>query len=223
MRDTEKILSGQKLSNEIIITKGSGKSKLSITPKKDEKGRYYEIIFQGDSETDEPKWDTLYTMQKKLHGKECRDDLLFWGWSSGAAHRQTITTGSADPIFFYFKLSKSETPPEIPPESECPEPEYFPEIEIPVSKEDLNPGWDGDVHTGMGDAALSATYVLLRDGEEVDRITLDAYGNTDSLRDQPWEDAMALTETESGSYTHTTKDGVHCVVSPTKIEWKSDL
>ena len=33
-----------------------------------------------------PKWDTLYTMQKKLHGKECRDDLLFWGWSSGAAH-----------------------------------------------------------------------------------------------------------------------------------------
>ena len=219
VRDTEKILSGQTLSNEIIITKGSGKSKLSITPKKDGKGRYYEVVFQGDSETDEPKWDTLYAMQKKLHGKECRDDLLFWGWSSGAAHRQTITTGSADPIFFYFKLSKSEIPPENPPESERPEPEYFPEIEIPVSKEDLNPGWDGNVHTGMGDAALSATYVLLKDGEEVDRITLDAYGNTDALRDQPWEDAMALTMTESGSYTHTTKDGVHCVISPTKIEW----
>ncbi len=85
---------------------------------------------------------------------------------------------------------------------------------LPESKD------ENQIFRGMSEAMReNIQSVLLKEGEEVDRITLDTYGNTDALRDQPREDAMALTMTESGSYTHTTKDGVHCVVSPTKSEW----
>lgn len=96
-----------------------------------------------------------------------------------------------------MKFTKDSTPEPEP--EEPPSPEYFPTIQIDVDKEDLNSGFDGNKKTPMGDATLDATYVLYRDGEEVDRVTLDEYGSTRTLSDKPWSDESVLTKTESGS------------------------
>ena len=102
-------------------------------------------------------------------------------------------------------------------------PEYFPEFEFPVSKQDKNPGWDGDVHTGMGDASLGATYTLYRNGEAVDSVTLNDSGEQEILRDKPWESEEDINMTESGAYTHSTEDGVHCIVTPVHTEWTGEV
>ena len=82
----------------------------------------------------------------------------------------------------------------------------------------------------MGDATLAATFALYRDGQEVDRVTLDAYGSTATLSDQPWNTPEDFTRTESGSTaTHRVSDGnggtrLHgCgTKQPTKVEWEGE-
>lgn len=75
----------------------------------------------------------------------------------------------------------------------------------------------------MGDASLGATYVLYKDGKEIDRITLDDYGSEEVFTDQPWESEDDLTMTESGSYTHVTDEGEHCTVAPTVTDWDGEV
>lgn len=74
-----------------------------------------------------------------------------------------------------------------------------------------------------GDASLGATYVLYKDGKEIDRITLDDYGSEEVFTDQPWESEDDLTMTESGSYTHVTDEGEHCTVAPTVTDWDGEV
>ncbi len=173
-----------------------------------------------------------YMIQHASRGKAPEKDLLFWGWKSGSSHVQTIVTGAADPVAAYIKFSVSEETP-VPEGGEKPVPEYFPTFEFTVSKEDLNPGWDGDTSTGMGDASLSATYTLYRSvnggpEELVDSVTLDEYGSSETLYDQPWPDETLLTETESGNLDHIEEDEegnvtTHCTVEPTKCEWTAEV
>ena len=78
----------------------------------------------------------------------------------------------------------------------------------------------------MGDAVLSSTFVLYRNGKEVDRVTLDEYGSTEILSDQPWTSPADLTKTRSGSYFHTETDNdgneiTHCSVTPIQLEWQN--
>jgi len=169
----------------------------------------------------------VFALAKTLQCRVPTDDLMVWECETTNGHLQAITTGMADPVQGYFSLStKAE-----PVEGEPPEPEYFPAFEFPVSKEDLNPGWDGSVNTPMGDATLGATYVLYRDGVEVDRITLDAWGNTEVLTDQPWMREADLERTESGeTELHVVETGNPpepadhgCgTVTPTEVEWSAN-
>lgn len=208
--------------------------KLDIKPSKNKKGKLtYKITWTGTDPQDEPD-DNLVIKLNRIYGakKAEKNTRIFWFWREEGVHWldhcQPIVTGSADPISFYFKVDgkRDETPE---PELSKPEPEYFPEFEFPVSKEDLNPGWDGDKHTGMGDASLGATYVLYKDGEEIDRITLNDNGETESFTDKPWEDVSDFTETESGSREHYVQEGdppkptMHCTVTPTHIEWNASV
>ena len=177
--------------------------------------KYYEFRCEG-----EPDTGKTYTAFKMIQGRSDISNMLVWECKDGAGHVQSLATGYADPVPFFFKFTK-DTPI---PEGEEPEPEYFPSFEFPVHKDDLNPGWDGDKCTPMGDATLAATYVLYRDGTEVDRVTLSEYGETKTLVDQPWETPEDLTRTESGSYNHIETDGegnvTHsCTVAPTEIKW----
>ncbi len=192
----------------------------------DETVKKYTLYIKG-----EPNEDG-YMIQHAARGKAPEKDLLFWGWQSGVSHVQTIVTGAADPVAVYIKFSVSK---EIlgPEGGEKPVPEYFPTFEFTVSKEDLNPGWDGDTSTGMGDASLSAAYTLYRSvnggaEEAVDRVTLDEYGSAETLYDQPWPDVSFLTEVNSGSLEHTEEDDegnvtTHCTVEPTKCEWTAEV
>ncbi len=177
-----------------------------------------------------------YVIQHASRGKAPEKDLLFWGWQSGSSHVQTIVTGAADPVAAYIKFTAAavpEEPGEDPEGNEKPVPEYFPTFEFTVSKEDLNPGWDGNTSTGMGDASLAATYTLYRSvnggpEEMVDSVTLDEYGSAENLYDQPWPDETLLTETESGSLEHTEEDEegnvtIHCTVEPTQCEWTAEV
>ena len=177
--------------------------------------KYYEFRCEG-----EPDTAKTHTAFKMIQGRSDISNMLVWECKDGAGHVQSLATGYADPVPFFFKFTK-DTPI---PEGEEPEPEYFPSFEFPVHKDDLNPGWDGDNCTPMGDATLAATYVLYRDGTEVDRVTLSEYGETKTLVDQPWETPEDLTRTESGSYNHIETDGegnvTHsCTVAPTEIRW----
>lgn len=182
---------------------------------KDGDKKYYEFRCEG-----EPDTAKTYTAFKMIQGRSDISNMLVWECKDGAGHVQSLATGYADPVPFFFKFTK-DTPI---PKGEEPEPEYFPSFEFPVHKDDLNPGWDGDKCTPMGDATLAATYVLYRDGTEVDRVTLNEYGDTKTLVDQPWETPEDLTRTESGSYNHIETDGegnvTHsCTVAPTEIKW----
>lgn len=177
--------------------------------------KFYEFRCEG-----EPDTAKTYTAFKMIQGRSDISNMLVWECKDGAGHVQSLATGYADPVPFFFKFTK-DTPV---PEGEEPEPEYFPSFEFTVHKDDLNPGWDGDKCTPMGDATLAATYVLYRDGTEVDRVTLSEYGETKTLVDQPWETPEDLTRTESGSYNHIETDGegnvTHsCTVAPTEIKW----
>lgn len=196
--------------------KSENSSKVKI--KYDKSSGKYVLTLKG-----EPK-DGIYKIQHAAKGKAPEKDLLFWGWQSDSSHVQTIVTGAADPVAAYVRFKISEEKPE-PEAGEKPKPEFFPTFEIPVSKEDSNPGWDGDKHTGMGDASLGATYTLYRSvnggtEELIDQITLDEYGTMQTLYDQPWTDVSILTESTSGSREHKEN---HCVVEPTKTEWSAEV
>lgn len=224
----------------VDATKASGSKtsfdKLKITPSKNKKGKLtYKIVWKGTDPNDKPD-DNLVIKLNRIYGakKAEKNTRIFWFWREEGVHWldhcQPIVTGSADPVSFYFKVEGKRDEIDTPePELSKPEPEYFPEFEFPVSKEDLNPGWDGDVHTGMGDASLAATYVIYRDGEEIDRITLNDNGETESFTDKPWEDVSDFTETESGEREHYVQEGdppkpkLHCTVTPTHIEWNASV
>lgn len=65
-------------------------------------------------------------------------------------HLQSVIWGAADPVSIYINFGKSTAPPaEGAPE--------LPLFSLTAEKVDLNPGFDGDVHSGMGDAALNST------------------------------------------------------------------
>ena len=208
--------------------------KLTITPNKNSKGKMtYKIVWEGDNPKDKPDENLVIKLNRIYGAKKAeKNTRIFWFWRETGTywydHCQPIVTGATDPISFYFKVDGNidETPE---PELTKPEPEYFPEFEFPVSKEDLNPGWDGDTHTGMGDASLGATYVIYRDGVEIDRVTLNDNGETESFTDKPWEDVTDFTETESGSRDHYVEAGdppeptLHCTVTPTHIEWNASV
>ena len=228
----------------VEATKAAGSNtsfnKLKITPSTNAKGKLaYKIVWKGTDPTDKPD-DNLVVKLNRIYGakKAEKNTRIFWFWQESGTywydHCQPIATGAADPVSFYFKVEgkTTEKPPTTPPdepELTKPEPEYFPEFEFPVSKEDLNPGWDGDKHTGMGDASLGATYVLYRDGEEIDRITLNDNGETESFTDKPWEEVSDFTETQSGERAHYVMEGdppapvLHCTVTPTHIEWNASV
>ena len=221
---------------EKSLGKGTEKSlrKLEITPSKNAKGKLtYKIVWKGTDPQDYPDKDLVVKLNRIYGAKKAeKNTRIFWFWRDSGVywrdHCQPIATGAADPISFYFKVDGDfDIPPDIPDEK--PEPEYFPEFEFPVSKEDLNPGWDGDKHTGMGDASLGATYALYRDGEEIDRITLNDNGETESFTDKPWEEVSDFTETQSGSRDHYVMEGdppapvLHCTVTPTHIEWNASV
>lgn len=191
----------------------------------DEEGKYfYEITIAEDAFRE----GAVFALRKDLPYRVPTNDLLVWECATTNGHLQAITTGMADPLQGYFSLSTKADPLQ----GEPPEPEYFPVFEFPVIKEDLNPGWDGSVNTPMGDAALAATYVLYRDGMEVDRVTLDAFGHTEILTDQPWTSEEDLARTESGQTAeHMVEAGGDppemtdhgCgTVSPTKVQWSGN-
>ena len=178
---------------------------------------------------------TVYTVKRSIAPRqEQPDDLLVWECKDGrGGHLQALATGAADPIARYVRFTAAEAP-EPTPENERPQPLYFPTFEIPVEKQDANPGWDGDLHTGMGDASLAASYTLERqigDGawETIDHLTLDEFGSTRSFTDQPWQSADDLAMTESGEYVHTVISGeppvtqTHCTVAPTRTEWNGTV
>ena len=188
----------------------------------EEGGKYfYELTVTQDAY----KEGVTFAWSKVIQGRVPTNDLLVWELETTNGHLQAITTGMADPMQGYFKFSISPDPVEGEPS----EPEYFPTFEFPVHKDDYNVGWDGDVCTPMGDATLAATYVLYRDGVEVDRVTLDEDGSTQILSDKPWETPDDLTKTESGqTAVHMIPDGNDppgevphgCgTVIPTKVEW----
>ncbi len=107
-----------------------------------------------------------FQLKKSYDGSK----MLIWSWSSSGSLRQAIATGVPEhsvPMYLKFRTGGIE---ELPKEGE-PEPDYWPVFEFPVHKDDKNPGWDGDKCTPMGDAVLSSTFVLYRNGKEVDRVT----------------------------------------------------
>ena len=185
---------------------------------------YYEITVAEDAFTE----GAIFGLCKVMPGRVPANDLLVWECATTNGHLQAITTGMADPLQGYFSLSTKADPLQ----GEPPEPDYFPVFEFPVSKEDFNPGWDNSVNTPMGDAALSATYVLYRDGTEVDRVTLDDYGRTEVLSDQPWTSSDDLVRAESGeTETHMVEaegeppemvDHGCGTIAPTKVEWSGN-
>ena len=225
---------GKWYSEKIPLTKKEAIAVKMVKDNGDEYKNYHiELLQEGNNYyyqyvmDSEPNWDKTYTVKKKIdYFKQVPDDMLIWECKDGnGGHVQALATGSCDPIARYVKFTK-DIPPEPEP-SEPPEPEYFPQIQISVEKEDLNPGFDGDTHTGMGDASLAATYVLLRDGVEVDRITLDEYGNRQTLSDTPWPDVMSLTKTGSGTTSRHmvgNPPSDHCGTDgPTRYDWDGEV
>ncbi len=181
-------------------------------------GKYeYKITYTGDLDK-----ETTFKLKKKAHRRDCKDvnDLIYWELKDGSGHRQPVVTGHADPLELFIKLGNEEKPTI---EKKRPKPEYFPTFEFKVEKKDKNPGFDGNDKTPMGDAELNATYVLLKDGAEVDRVTLDTYGSVASLSDEPWSEAEEFTETESGSRDHIVDKKVHCTVNPIKLTWTASV
>lgn len=200
-----KVMNGTKKSNKFVFQKKTGGSHPQ-----------YKLIYKGT------------TLPKDVqHGKkEIKEatqlDCLAWNVTDG--HYQTLAFGADDPVDFYFKMKTKESTTK-PDGKEKTEPEFFPEFTWPVHKDDVNPGWDGDQCTGMGDASLGSTFVLKRDGEIVDEITLDDLGSTDYLSDQPWASPEDIPSKDSGSREHITGDppSTHCTVTPTRCDWDDEV
>lgn len=201
-----KVMDGKKKSNKFVFEK-----------KKGGKHPQYKLIYKGD------ELPTGVQHGKKDIKEATQLNCLAWNVTDG--HYQTLAFGADDPVDFYFKLKGKEAPEEPTEGNEKPEPEFFPTFTWPVHKDDVNPGWDGDNCTGMGDASLGSTFVLKRDGEVVDEITLDVYGSTDYLSDQPWVSPEDIPSVDSGSYTHTEGDppSTHCTVQPTRCDWDDEV
>lgn len=209
----------KKINQQLKVMKGSQKSKLFTFKKQLEgkNGTYYTLIYKG---TNLP---TEVQHGKKDIKEATKLDCLAWNVTDG--HYQTLAFGADDPVDFYFKMKTKEDPDEPGEGNKKPEPEFFPEFTWPVHKDDVNPGWDDDNCTGMGDASLGSTFVLKRDGEVVDEITLDDLGSTDYLSDQPWVNPEDIPSVDSGSYTHTEGDppSTHCTVQPTRCDWDDEV
>lgn len=186
-------------------------------------GNTYTFTFKGKKLSEA---GTVFKFAKKIPIQEKYNGggMLIWSWSSSGSLRQAIATGVPEsPVSMYIKFRSGEVEQPVGDE---PEPDYWPIFEFPVHKDDKNPGWDGDSCTPMGDATLASTFVLYRNGEEVDRVTLDDYGSTEILSDQPWTSMDDLTKTSSGSCIHQETDAegnttTHCTVTPTRLEWKN--
>lgn len=215
----------------VLTEKGKKLSDDKVTMTYNESAKEYTLHVKG-----EPNSNTVYMVKHVFDGQEVEDDLLYWCWYSNGSHVQAIATGAADPISKYIKFSTNGEDAEIPPGegNERPDPEYVPNFEIPIEKIDANVGWDGDNHTGMGDASLGATYNLYRsiDGgaeELIDTITLDEWGTQQSFYDTPWtieyikeslEQSKPLFHEETddeGNVTHS------CTVEYTKAEWNATV
>ena len=212
-----------KEANKIDVEiKASGTSSKNWEVKKS--GNTYTFIYKGKNLSED---GAVFKFAKRIPIEESYDGskMLIWSWSSSGSLRQAIATGVPEhsvPMYLKFRTGGIE---ELPKEGE-PEPDYWPVFEFPVHKDDKNPGWDGDKCTPMGDAVLSSTFVLYRNGKEVDRVTLDEYGSTEILSDQPWTSPADLTKTRSGSYFHTETDNdgneiTHCSVTPIQLEWQN--
>ncbi len=217
--------------NKLEGLKASGTSKNKWEVKKN--GSKYTFIYKGKTL---PEDGIVFKFSKKIYLQdELKNSGLFiWSWSAAGSLWQAVASGvKDDPVPMYIKFYASDDPPPPPPgeENPKPEPEFFPTFEFPVEKVDLNPGWDGDTHTGMGDASLAATYTLYRslndgDWEEVDSVTLDEYGSQEILSDQPRLSVDDFTATDSGSYTHVEPGDsptTHCTVEPTRTEWTANV
>lgn len=212
--------------NADIEASGLSKEKWTI----DREGNKYTFTYKGQLTQE----GTVFKFSKKhpLIDSYKGGDMLIWSWSSAGSLRQAVATGvKSDPIPMYIKFQKGSFSEfgDDEPQGERPKPEFFPTFQFPVEKEDLNPGWDGDNHTGMGDASLASTFTLFRsindgDWEEVDAVTLDEYGNRQVLSDQPWLEDKDFIENESGAYEHfVDAKELHCVVRPEKITWSGRI
>ncbi len=144
----------------------------------------------------DPKTITKPILAKKnIDVSKPKQDLLVWSTNqkspvADSNHLQTVATGGDDPVEMYFKVTAAE---ETEPEPGEPEEPKLPSFELDVEKIDKNAGFDGDNHTGMGDAALDATIDLLIDGEVVESKTLNVNGYSDEpFYFIPWEDASEL-------------------------------
>lgn len=224
-------------ANDLRVAKKSGESYKDIQLKLVEKDgkKYQQYVYYTN---DTPNTKDTFRVKRITFGKN-KDvgNLLIWEAKTKDGHVQPFATGAYDPKQWYVQFTTEELPDEPPTGKEKPHPEYFPTLTFDVEKEDLNPGWDGDKHTPMGDATLGATYTLYRSinggaEEVVDTVTLDENGTMQTLSDQPFTSADQLEQPpyqiDSGSYTHTetNPDGfssTHCTVTPTKTEWKYDL
>lgn len=218
LTDTKKVV------NDLKVMNGSKENgNFSFVRKKTADGAnsQYKLIYKKN--VDAAALPTGTQHGKKKIKEATKMDCLAWNVTGG--HYQTIAFGAKDPVDFYFKMTTRTTPPPPPGENPKPVPQVFPTVSFPVHKDDVNPGWDGDYCTGMGDASLGSTFVLKRDGEEVDRITLDVYGNTDYLSDMPWVSAEDIPSKDSGSYDHYTGDPptLHCTVAPTRCDWDDEV
>ena len=229
---SKKILVNARMLADLKVELPSGKtaSAVKLVSGKENGQAYFQYEVTGTVNT-----KTVYTVKRSLAPRqEQPDDLLVWECKDGrGGHLQALATGAADPIARYVRFTAAEAP-EPTPENERPQPLYFPTFEIPIQKQDLNPGWDGDPHTGMGDASLAAAYTLERQidngpWETIDHLTLDEFGSARSFTDQPWQSADDLARTESGEYVHTVTSGEppvmqnHCTVTPTRTEWNGTV
>lgn len=189
--------------------------------KNSKKNKAYTFTKKGDGKyTLEYKGETLpenTTIEgKKNIPEKTEENLLAWS----ASGYQVVTTGADDPVSFYFRMARVDRKP-IAEEPEI----EVPTVTFPVHKDDKNPGWDDNKCTGMGDAPLSSTFELYKEGELIDSITLDESGSTDSFTDTPWE-VDEIPRVQSGSKNHVVPGDpptVHCTVTPTKYTWDSTV
>ena len=225
---TAKVKVSEERAFALYAASGKGKKNLDIKLLTENGQSYYQVTYKG-----KPDNSVTYTVKKNAPARDTAkyDDMLIWECKDGYGHVQPVATGYCDPIEGYLKLNTKVPEEEVEPkDAPPPEPEYFPTFTFQIHKDDLNPGYDGDSCTPMGDATLAATFALYRDGQEVDRVTLDAYGSTATLSDQPWNTPEDFTRTESGSTaTHRVSDGnggtrLHgCgTKQPTKVEWEGE-
>lgn len=247
--ESKKIHVSKERAFELMAVEGKGYKNITIELKEKDGEYNYKVIYKGT-----PKSDVTYTVKKKLQNISEVNDRVIWECKNGSGHIQTVATGASDPVEAYFTLNPiipieepepepdGPTEPGTPQTEEPPEPEYFPTFDFEVEKNDANPGFDGDVSTPMGDATLAATYTLERsfDGgstwETIDSVTLNEYGESATLSDQPWTSMDQFDESFTGETEEhilepenpddAEAEGEPCgcgTVEPTKAEWSGKV